>query len=308
MPQADDLVGQVFGRLTVLSRDPNPPKTKPQRSFWICQCECGNIKSYNQKYLKNGDTRSCGCAKQGCHIKDLTGKVFGRLTVLSLDKERMKDNPHTAYWLCQCECGNITSVEASSLTRKNKPTRSCGCYMIEVNRESRVVDLTGKKIGKLTVLERDDNDSRPGVHWKCRCECGNIKTYSSDCLLKKDRPVQSCGCVKSYGELAIRKILLENNIEFETEKTFPDLGKLRYDFYLPKQNRLIEFDGEQHYRDYNDNSSWGRVSLAERQARDKFKNKYALDNQIQIIRIPYWEKENLNLEMLLGDKFLITKL
>lgn len=101
----------------------------------------------------------------------------------------MKNKPHTAYWLCQCECGNITSVEAGSLTKKNKPTRSCGCYMIEVNRESRVVDLTGKKIGKLTVLERDDDDPRPGIHWKCRCECGNIKSYSSDCLLKKDRPI-----------------------------------------------------------------------------------------------------------------------
>ncbi len=172
-------------------------------------------------------------------------------------------------------------------------------------------DLVGQVFGRLTVLSRDPNPPKTNPQrsfWICQCECGNIKTYSSDCLLKKDRPVQSCGCVKSYGELAIRKILLENNVEFETEKTFSDLGKLRYDFYLPKQNRLIEFDGEQHYRDCNDNSSWGKVSLAERQARDRLKDKYALDNQIQIIRIPYWEKENLNLEMLLGDKFLITKL
>ena len=54
-------------------------------------------------------------------VKDLTGKVFRRLTVLSL-----AHNNGRAHWLCQCECGN-TVVVASNHLQKENGTASCGC-------------------------------------------------------------------------------------------------------------------------------------------------------------------------------------
>lgn len=51
--------------------------------------------------------------------KDLTGKRFGSLTVMSRDPNRK------SYWLCQCDCGQETSVFHSNLQREH--TRSCGC-------------------------------------------------------------------------------------------------------------------------------------------------------------------------------------
>lgn len=54
---------------------------------------------------------------------DLTGQRFGRLTVI---KRAGSDNQNQATWLCECECGNYTSVGSSDLRRGK--TTSCGCY------------------------------------------------------------------------------------------------------------------------------------------------------------------------------------
>lgn len=102
-------------------------------------------------------------------------------------------------------------------------------------------------------------------------------------------------CKESKGEKCIRGYLEKNNIEFEQEcksnnckyKNF-----LRFDFYIPKYNLCVEFDGEQHYkaRDF----FGGQKSFELTQKRDKIKNKYCSDNKINLIRIPYWELENID--------------
>jgi hypothetical protein len=55
-----DLSNMKFGRLTVLKID----KAVDKRVFWLCQCECGNIKSVAGHCLKCGDTLSCGCLQR----------------------------------------------------------------------------------------------------------------------------------------------------------------------------------------------------------------------------------------------------
>lgn len=56
----DNLIGKVFGRLTVLSRHSNSTDNKP---MWLCKCECGNIKSIKAANLRAKNTTSCGCYK-----------------------------------------------------------------------------------------------------------------------------------------------------------------------------------------------------------------------------------------------------
>lgn len=58
--------------------------------------------------------------------QDLTGKIFGRLTVLELD--RVTDKGHY-FWLCRCECGNLCSISTGGL---NRGTGSCGCIKREM--------------------------------------------------------------------------------------------------------------------------------------------------------------------------------
>ena len=52
-----DLIGQHFGKLTVIQQLPS----KNKRTMWLCQCECGNTTIARSLDLQNGDKISCGC-------------------------------------------------------------------------------------------------------------------------------------------------------------------------------------------------------------------------------------------------------
>lgn len=56
--QVIDITGQKFGRLTVIERNYNDER---DGVFWLCKCECGNTKSILGKYIRHGNTTSCGC-------------------------------------------------------------------------------------------------------------------------------------------------------------------------------------------------------------------------------------------------------
>lgn len=107
----------------------------------------------------------------------------------------------------------------------------------------------------------------------------------------------------SQGEIIIQQILEYYNIKYIKEKTFNDLvsdtkSKLRYDFYLPEYNRLIEFDGEQHYKA---TTGWNNEQHLKRvQQLDEIKNKYAKDKGYELIRIPYFKMKEIDVNMLLA--------
>lgn len=93
-------------------------------------------------------------------------------------------------------------------------------------------------------------------------------------------------CESSKGEKLIFSYLKDNNIKFETQKTYDDLydkQKLRYDFFIPKMNLLIEFNGLQHYEVISD----GKEMFEYRQRHDKMKTEYAKKNNINLLVIKY---------------------
>ena len=81
-------------------------------------------------------------------IKDLTGKRFGRLTVIELAGI---DSKSRARWLCKCDCGNIKDVLSGSLTSGN--VKSCGCYRKEL------IGAQGTKRKKNLVFIKNSNNS-----------------------------------------------------------------------------------------------------------------------------------------------------
>jgi len=101
---------------------------------------------------------------------------------------------------------------------------------------------------------------------------------------------------ESKGEKAVEHYLQENNILFEKQKTFDDcrhIMLLRYDFYLPDYNTLIEYDGEQHYhfipRFHRTLERFDDLKL-----RDEIKNKFAQDNNIKLLRIRWDQEQNIH--------------
>ena len=99
-------------------------------------------------------------------------------------------------------------------------------------------------------------------------------------------------CKASKGEHKISEWLETSNIKFAREKTFNNCrGKHRllpFDFYLPKYNLCIEYDGKQHFQPV-----FGIETFVNTQQTDNIKNKYCEENSIGLLRIPYQELNNV---------------
>lgn len=305
----DNMIGQRFGHLVVLEQDFEYAKIKNLKSkqkYWKCQCDCGNEKTIVHTSLIGGKTKSCGCLNQEKRLarkENLLNQVFGQLTVIG---EAEKKN-NLAAWLCQCSCGNTCIVNSKNLKSGN--TKSCGCLSSQnLIMGQNKKDLTGQVFGKLTALYPTEKRINGYVVWQCQCNCGNFKEITSAALIRGT--TQSCGCLTSKGESEITKLLQTNNIKFETQKTFEDAFEVeghpyRYDFYLLDYNRLIEFDGEQHF-DFK-GSGWDTEEhYVKTKQRDQLKNEYAKSHNIPLVRIPYWERDNITLALILGDKYLVN--
>jgi very-short-patch-repair endonuclease len=106
---------------------------------------------------------------------------------------------------------------------------------------------------------------------------------------------------QSRGETLVEKVLIKCKKYFLKEVEFKGCinkytsKKLRFDFYLPKDNICIEFDGEQHYKsilefDGND----GGKALNRRKDLDKIKDNFCKLNKIRLLRIKYDDKNKLS--------------
>jgi hypothetical protein len=115
-------------------------------------------------------------------------------------------------------------------------------------------------------------------------------------------------CNESKGERKIRLFMENHNIKYEYQKKFSDCinpktgWKLKFDFYIPSQNTLIEYDGEQHLRKAIMNGKYKMTNkdLKCIRYRDRLKNEYSKNKKIPLIRINY--KKINNIENILRGK------
>ena len=121
-----DITDQRFGRLVAKERI-----KKNGRTYWICECDCGNTKEVLLGHLTSGKIQSCGCLhrdliSENC-LSIKPGDKFNRLTVI----ERYSPvGQKPVLWRCLCECGAETIVATDRL--KGGHTKSCGCLHKEV--------------------------------------------------------------------------------------------------------------------------------------------------------------------------------
>ena len=236
---------------------------------------------------------------------DLTGKKFGRLTVL----EKLNKRGNEWYWKCQCDCGNIKEVRGVCL--REGTIKSCGCLKKETDRQPKrnVKDELGNKYGHLTVVARAGSSNTGQALWECECDCeAKTHLFVLGNNLRRGH-TRSCGCNRrSHGELEVERLLKENNISFVQEyKPFKfSSGKwASFDFYVSNKY-IIEYDGETHYQ-ANLHGWHTEINLKAQQERDIIKNQWCKDNNIPLIRIPYTHLEKLCIEDLLLEtsKFII---
>lgn len=229
----------------------------------------------------------------------LIGQRFGHLTVIEDTGKRLH---RSIIWKCKCDCGNEHEVTSNNLN--GGQVNSCGKQGCPYHKTFE--NLKGKRFGKLVAMYPTSMKDGSHMYWVCQCDCGNQHEVGS-CHLKSGK-VQSCGCIKtSIGEMNIKKILEDNNIEYKEQITFDNLKNikpLRYDFGIYENGklvRLIEFDGIQHFEKQN----YFTHDLTSTKNNDIIKNKYSKDNNIPLVRIPYWERDKMTLDMLLGKEYLV---
>lgn len=106
-------VGDIINTNLILEKD------NSKRYYWFVQClECGSIRSVRNDNLHQ-QCKSCAAKNRKHTLKDdLTGKRFGKWTVLYKSK---KPN----YWHCKCDCGTERDVFRGNLTQGM--SKSCGC-------------------------------------------------------------------------------------------------------------------------------------------------------------------------------------
>ena len=171
------------------------------------------------------------------------------------------------------------------------------------------VDITGQTFGMWHVLYKTDKRNSSGViYWHCKCDCGIEKDVLGTSL--RQGLTLSCGHHNniSKGNEKIKQLLLDNNIPFEIEKKFEtckDKLPLPFDFYIDNRY-IIEYDGETHYQ-HNLHGWHNEENLKAQQERDVIKTQWCKDNNIPLIRIPYWHLKDLTIEdlKLETSKFIV---
>lgn len=137
------------------------------------------------------------------------------------------------------------------------------------------------------------------VWWKCK-ECGHEWKAS---ILDRNSNHGCPRCNNSKGEKAVEKWLINHNMNFIIQYKFKncrDKNPLPFDFAVFDNNNnlilLIEYDGEFHYKParYSKDKEKMQLKFINGQRRDQIKNEYCKNNNIELLRIPYWEFDNIN--------------
>lgn len=203
-PIFKNLTGEKYNRLLCLGYvgfSLIPSGTKVHR--YAFRCDCGNEIEASGGNVKSGKHKSCGClsreqARLG-NSTNLVGLRFGRL--LAIERIPTSHNIKRTKYRCVCDCGQEKIISGEVLSYGD--SKSCGCLRRELFSKRNIKDLTGKKFGLLTAIERaEDSIGVKKIVYRCKCACGNeITTTAANLYSLKTR---SCGCIhKNRGKYAV---------------------------------------------------------------------------------------------------------
>lgn len=184
-----------------------------------------------------------------------------------------------------------------------------GCYFCgleklsefhKISKEIFVERLQEKHPNISLIGDYDCMSSPTTVH--CN-KCNSTWTNRADYILN----VGCTNCECNTTEFKVGEILKKHGFDYISQFSFEDCKDKRplpFDFYLPKYNILIEYDGEGHYFPVNFggmDDDRALEHLLYTQAHDKTKTDYCKKSNILLIRVPYWEKNKL-------EEYLINQL
>ena len=256
--------------------------------------KCGNIITINaQNFKSNKPCRHCSqevtnkkqrkTHEEFCNEVSILGK--GNFEV----KEQYKGN-HKPIKLKHIICNRCFMIAPNDF-KKHRKCPHCSQESMKLTQkdwDKRVFDLVGNEY---TFLEKYiDTMTKIKVRHN---KCNHVYSVRPNNFVSGYRcPL----CKASLGEQNIIRYLEKNNIEYIHQYSFKNLkgvrNELRYDFYLPKYNLLIEFQGIQHYKPIK---FFGGLEKFKQQVKtDKIKKEYAINSMINFLEVPFYvSNENL---------------
>lgn len=271
-----------------------------------CKCKVDGFEWKTKwNHLKAG--HGCPKCKYRNQSKNMTltiGEIKKKLNEINKNIEILSEEYIGSKQKLKCRClidGYVWTATWSNLSKE----RGCPCCAKVKRRVSQSFTLEQIK-EKLKFINPDAiiiSDEYKNCKEKLKCKClidGNEWFVSWD-NLSRGRGCPQCS--ESRGERKIRQYLENQNIEFKQEYSFDDLlgiggQSLRFDFAIFDNNDnlkfLIEYDGEFHFEKYYESQNFKELQI-----HDKLKNEYCQNNNINLIRIPYWEYDEI--EKILDD-------
>lgn len=121
-----DLTNEKYNHLTAKYYEIKKDKNGHNKTFWYCQCDCGNPELIPVfiGHLRSGHTKSCGCLN---NAEDLTGQIFGQWKVICRGEDYINNGKKSVTWNCECQACNKTRKDIRSDILKKGGTYSCGC-------------------------------------------------------------------------------------------------------------------------------------------------------------------------------------
>ena len=224
-------------------------------------------------------------------IKNPGVKVLGKYVSDNVKIEFQCNNPGCGYkWFTTPDkiIHKITGCpECAKINRIKKKTKTHEEFVEEVKNKNPNIEVVGKYTGVKTKIE-----------FKCLV-CDNMWLTTPDSILNSNSGCPMC--TQSHGERSITLWLKNNLIDFIPQYKFDncrDQEPLPFDFYLPKHNICIEYDGVQHFQPVNFggiSDECAMINFAKTQRHDNIKNNYCSQNKIILVRISYLEKKNIDI-------------
>ena len=213
--------------------------------------------------------------------------------------------PHKKATFKCLECGYTWDTTAYEVYTGNSHCSNCSKFSSLFTEED-VIERLKENNSDITYIEGYTGSLNKAKF--CCSKCGNVWETIAFAVYLGKTGCPKCACSK--GENRISQYLENRNIDYITQYIFQDCKNIYYlpfDFFLPNKNICIEYDGEYHFspirRSKSITSEQAKQNLEKLKIRDKIKTDYCKNKNIQLIRIPYTEFDNIEIIL---DTYLNT--
>lgn len=278
---------------------------------------CKKHKSYGIQYRQLDNMIHLG---RHCHYCAL--EKSSKITSIEKIKERCKElglkyvdrvyNHDRNGILVKFECEKHKNKGIQTMSWDHFRNCASGCsYCVGKNKSTQdfILEIKGLNPDNEIIGEYT------GLYNKIACRCKKCNNYWETTAASLKTGAGCPKCSSSHGERIISEILTKNGIKYETQKTFEgclSVAKLKFDFYIPICNVVIEYDGQQHFFPVDfagRGKEWAEQKFKDIQNRDKIKDDYCKRENIKLIRIPYNDYGKIDdyLAPVIQEYFLMQK-